>query len=114
MSELCQKAGVTRDTVRFYERKGLLPPAARPFEHNAYKDYDEDHLERLRFIKKLQALGFSLQEIEDALTAMDQDALGSGEKTAALRLKLEEVDHKMIELIRLRRMLQEALAYLEQ
>lgn len=58
---LAKAAGVKSDTVRFYERSGLLPPAART--EAGYRTYDEQALQRLRFIKKAQALGFSLDEV---------------------------------------------------
>jgi DNA-binding transcriptional MerR regulator len=61
IGQLAKAAGVKADTVRFYERTGLLPRAERT--ESGYRTYDEHSLQRLRFIKKAQALGFSLDEI---------------------------------------------------
>lgn len=61
IGELAKAAGVKSDTVRFYERSGLLPAAART--EAGYRTYDARALQRLRFIKKAQALGFSLDEV---------------------------------------------------
>jgi MerR family mercuric resistance operon transcriptional regulator len=58
---LARTAGVGIQTVRFYERKGLLtqPPRSGP----GYRRYDADHLSRIRLIKRAQEFGFSLKEI---------------------------------------------------
>lgn len=61
IGQLAKLAGVKPDTVRFYERTGLLPPAKRT--PAGYRVYGADATQRLRFVKKAQALGFSLEEI---------------------------------------------------
>lgn len=61
IGELAKAAGVKSDTVRFYERSGLLPAPSRT--DAGYRTYNEQSLQRLRFIKKAQALGFTLDEI---------------------------------------------------
>ena len=65
IGELALQGGVKADSVRFYERAGLLPKPER--SSNGYRVYDENALARLRFIKKAQALGFSLEEIRRIL-----------------------------------------------
>lgn len=62
---LAKRAGVGVETVRFYERRGLVRRPARPRE--GFRSYPEDAVERIRFIRNAQALGFTLQEIEDLL-----------------------------------------------
>ncbi|MCO8046106.1 Cd(II)/Pb(II)-responsive transcriptional regulator [Acinetobacter bohemicus] len=62
ISEVAQKAGFSTDTVRFYEKKGLIQPNFRA--SNQYRYYTEDALKRLIFIKRCRALGMSLKEIE--------------------------------------------------
>ena len=70
IGQLARTAGVGIQTVRFYERRGLL---ARPLRlASAYRQYTPDHLKRLRFIKTAQQLGFSLKEIK-ALLALNSD-----------------------------------------
>lgn len=65
IGELAKGAGVKPDTVRFYERNGLLSKPERTAA--GYRVYDKAALQRLRFIKKAQALGFSLDEIQRIL-----------------------------------------------
>jgi len=61
IGELAKAVGVKPDTVRFYERSGLLPRPART--DAGYRTYDQHSLQKLRFIKKAQTLGFSLDEV---------------------------------------------------
>jgi DNA-binding transcriptional MerR regulator len=65
IGEVAQRAGVSAPTVRYYEEIGLLPPARR--STSGYRRYSEDTVEELRFIRKAQALGFSLDEIAEIL-----------------------------------------------
>ncbi|UNK01852.1 MerR family transcriptional regulator [Ralstonia insidiosa] len=67
IGELCKRAGVSRDTVRYYERTGLLDKAAQPHATNTYKRYSEVSLQRIRLIIHAKALGFTLAEISDVI-----------------------------------------------
>lgn len=83
IGKLAKSAGVKTDTVRFYERSGLI---ARPERTAAgYRVYDEAALKRLRFIKKAQALGFSLDEVRRILSF-----LGSGAATCRCVISMAE------------------------
>ncbi|ADB29953.1 transcriptional regulator, MerR family [Kribbella flavida DSM 17836] len=64
-SELAGRAGVNAETLRYYERRGLL--TAPPRISGGYRDYPETMLELLRFIKRTQELGFTLDEVEELL-----------------------------------------------
>lgn len=81
IGELASKAGVTAKTVRYYESIGLLPDPGRTA--SGYRHYDEDALERLRFIRDAQAAGLTLK---DSRTILDMKAAGHGtcEHTQAL------------------------------
>lgn len=81
ISRLARVAGVNVETIRFYEKQGLLP--APPREANGSRRYREEDLERLRFIRQAKDLGFSLSDIhelvqlsqaEDGAAAMPRDA----------------------------------------
>lgn len=61
IGELAERAGVNRETLRYYERRGLLKPKRRT--PSGYRVYDAQAAERLRFIKRAQSVGFSLDEI---------------------------------------------------
>jgi len=93
ISELAQAAGVHIETVRYYERRGLLPkPARRP---SGYRAYPETMVARLRFIKNAQELGFSLAEIEKLL-ALRVDAVTSCvDVRRRAEVKLAEVAQKL-------------------
>jgi MerR family transcriptional regulator, copper efflux regulator len=86
VGKLAMKAGVGIETIRFYERRGLLdPPPRRP---SGYRIYPEGTVPRLQFIRRAQQLGFTLNEIRD-LIALDQD------KTADCGVLLERTGHKI-------------------
>jgi DNA-binding transcriptional MerR regulator len=61
IGELAKRADIKVDTVRYYEKAGLLPPPPR--RPNGYRDYGKLHLERLAFIRHCRALDISLEEI---------------------------------------------------
>ena len=99
ISQLAEQAGVGIDTVRYYERSGLLPePPRRP---SGYREYPPQSLQRLRFIRRAKALGFSLEQIAGLLELSDQ----RGDVEAVKRLaqqRLGEVEAKLLELQRIR------------
>ena len=72
ISEIAQRAGVSADTVRYYEREGLLPPPSR--SASGYREYDERVADRLRFIKGALAFGLRLSEIRELLEIQDRGA----------------------------------------
>lgn len=63
IGQLAQLVGVEKQTIRFYERQGLLPPPNR--QENGYRVYNERHVERLAFIRRCRILGLSLSEIKE-------------------------------------------------
>jgi len=65
IGELAKRGGVNLETVRYYERKGLLPKPPRT--SSGYRAFPADAVRRIRFIKRAQELGFSLREIEELL-----------------------------------------------
>lgn len=100
------RAGVGIDTVRFYERTGLLKKAART--RAGYRLYDEDDIARLRFIRRAKLLGFSLQEIAELLAL--NDGIGLRKSVRAITAqRLKELDSKIKELERMRHTLSKLL-----
>ena len=65
IGDLAARAGVSADTLRYYERRGLLPPSAR--RASGYREYPPDAVRLVRFIKQTQALGFALSEVEELI-----------------------------------------------
>jgi DNA-binding transcriptional MerR regulator len=99
--EAAQRAGVNVETLRYYERRGLLPePARAPGGH---RRYDEDAVRFLRAIKDTQALGFTLAEIEDYLRAVRRGRAPASEALRTrLAAKIDEIDARVAGLRRMR------------
>lgn len=93
IGELAQATGISRDTLRYYEKRGLL--AARRGS-NGYRDYPAEAADWLRYIRTAQALGFTLQEIEADMPLL---AAPAGDSAAALRAalhaKLAEIERRI-------------------
>jgi DNA-binding transcriptional MerR regulator len=100
VSPLAAACGVTADTVRFYERVGLLPPAAR--DGNGYRRYGEAAVERLRFIRRSQQFGLSLDDIRELLTIRDGGRCPCGHANDLLVARLRELDEQIATLTELR------------
>ena len=100
IGELASKAEVNIDTVRYYERQGLLPAPQRL--RSGYRQYEPQDVSRLRFVRRAKALGFTLLEIRDLLElSSHRDKDMAGMKTAAIQ-KLNDVEEKLAELTRIR------------
>lgn len=102
---LAQAAGVKVPTVRYYERRGII--AEPPRTRSGYRQYEQAVVDRIRFIKRAQDLGFALEQIEDLL-ALRVDGPASCETVEeATRAQLDSVESKIRELDRLRAVLRE-------
>ena len=111
IGEVAGKAGVTVDTVRFYERVGVLPAPART--ESGYRDYVPETVERIRLTRELQAIGFTLNEAVDALAAHDTGGATCESERWRLQAVLDRVDAKLTELTALRDRIVEAQAACE-
>ena len=108
IGELASKAGSQPETVRYYERLGLLPPPERT-EGN-YRMYDEGHLERLRFIRNCRAVGMGLGEVQRLLYFRDRPELACHEINQLLDTHIAKVGEQFRELRRLEKYLLELRA----
>ncbi len=90
IGDIAKAAGVTTSRIRFYERRGIIAPAARGA--NGYRDYPENLVAILRFIEQAQGLGFSLKEIASVELAEGPHPISCTEAVALLSQKLEAVD----------------------
>jgi DNA-binding transcriptional MerR regulator len=106
IGEIAGQAGVTVDTVRFYERVGVLAPPART--ESGYRDYEPDTVERIRLTRELQAIGFTLNDAVSALAAHDAGGATCESERWRLDAVLARVDAKLAELTALRRRITEA------
>lgn len=99
IGRLAEAAGVGVQTVRFYERRGLLAQPRR--DGSAYRRYTSDHLTRIRFIRKAQKLGFSLKEIETLLGMNAASGTTCADVKKEADRKVEEIASKIRDLERM-------------
>ena len=101
IGEFARRAGVGIDTVRYYERKGVLP---RPIRQGTgdYRQYNADDLARLSFIRRAKSLGFTLSEITELLSLSSQRGADMASMREAANAKLVTVNDKLGELERIR------------
>jgi MerR family mercuric resistance operon transcriptional regulator len=102
IGELASRSGLSRDTIRFYERESLLPQPQRT--PAGYRLYSPDVISRLLFIKQAQAIGFSLTEIRDLLDGY-HDESECRHVAALIGQKIAELDQKVRAIQALRAML---------
>lgn len=100
ISRLAREAGVGIDTVRYYERAGLLPEPPR--RASGYRDFPVATVQRLNFIRRAKALGFSLEEIRGLLQLSADSGRGVAGVKASAEAKLRVVDERIAELQRMR------------
>ena len=98
IGQLAKRGGVGIDTVRYYERNGLLAPRDRLT--SGYRRYGELEVARLRFIRRAQALGFTLKEIKELLALSAQRDVGRVKRSA--QAKLRDVETRIADLVRVR------------
>ncbi|MBE1588911.1 MerR family transcriptional regulator [Nonomuraea angiospora] len=101
IGQVAGEAGVSVDTVRFYERRGVLPAAER--RPSGYRIFDPSAVERIRFAKGLQELGFTLDEVVDALAAHDAGGTTCESERWRLEAVVDRIEAKMAELAEARR-----------
>jgi len=100
IGELARRAGVNVQTVRYYERRGLLPEPDRT--PSGYRDYTDVTLDRLRFIRRAQELGFTLSEIGELLVLrLDPHTTAAAVKARA-ESKIADVDRRIHDLQRIK------------
>jgi MerR family transcriptional regulator, copper efflux regulator len=104
-----REAGVGVETIRFYERKGLIRQPLKPTD-GGYRSYPDETVEKIRFIRKGQELGFSLREIQDLLSIQADPAADSSVVRSKAVSKLEEVQNKIAQLIHIRETLESIIA----
>jgi len=110
---LAERCGVSRDTLRFYERERLLSPPRR--SGSGYRLYEEAHVARVRFIRRAQATGLTLDDIRELLRVQKLGTPETCRRVAArLRERVEVLDRKIAELRAFRRELAQALAQCEE
>ena len=95
---IARKAGVGVETVRFYEKKGLIAKPRKPMR--SFRDYPADTARRIRFIRQAQEVGFSLAEIAELLALSADPGADCADVRARAKAKLDEVTAKIANLDR--------------
>lgn len=101
IGELARRTGCAVETIRYYERIGVLPAPTR--SASGYRRYGDDHLKRLLFVRRCRDLGFSLEAIARQLALADKKDLSCCEVDAMAQLQLTEVRRKIADLQALER-----------
>ena len=100
VSKLAEEVGTSADTVRYYERIGLLPQTER--SNSGYRLYGDEAVERLRFIKRAQRFGLRLEAIGELLDIRQRGLCPCGHTRRLLEDRVQELDEEMASLARLR------------
>jgi MerR family mercuric resistance operon transcriptional regulator len=108
IGDVAKLSGVGIETLRFYEKQGLLSHATRT--HSGYRLYNQEVLERLEFIKRAQVLGFTLAEIAHLIKEKALGISPCSDVREIVRRRLAELDERMSEMRRYRKELAAALA----
>lgn len=93
-------AGVSTDTLRHYERLGVLPATHR--SQNGYRQYPPEALDRVRLVQRALAVGFTLTELARILKSRDKGGIPCREVRALAETKLRDIEARLLELISLR------------
>ena len=101
IGELAGQAGLTVKTIRFYEHAGVLPEACRL--PSGYRDYDDNALTRLRFVKAAQAAGLTLAAIRQIIAVREDHGPPCLHVTALLDAHATDLDRRIAELVSVRR-----------
>jgi MerR family copper efflux transcriptional regulator len=100
IGKVARRAGVGVETVRFYQREGLIEEPPRP--ESGWRHYPEEVVSRLRFIRRAQDLGFSLKEIDELISLQLDPAADRGDVKARAEAKITEIEEKIRDLSRMK------------
>jgi len=95
IGELSKRTGFSHDTIRFYEKKGLIDVKRKERRDNNYKEYSEAVYERLVLIKTIKGLGFTLNEIDEFIEAWGEESATCSNLTSHLTDKINRVDEQI-------------------
>lgn len=108
IGEFARRVGVPIDTVRYYERNGLLPPPPR--RASGYRDFDDSDVTRLRFVLRAKSLGFSLAEVRELAVLADAHG-GDIQHIRSIAVeRLTHIEQRIAELVRVRDALRDVVA----
>ena len=103
IGQLAQEAQVNVETIRYYERRGLVPEPSR--RESGYRQYERDDIARIRFIKRAQGLGFTLQEIAELLDLRVDPGTTCADIKVQAEMKITDIAEKIQVLQRMKKVL---------
>jgi DNA-binding transcriptional MerR regulator len=109
IGELVERTGLTKDTIRFYEKKGLIALDRKSRRENNYKEYSEQVLDKLMLIRKLKDMGFTLNEIDTFLELWREEDASCNNLKFTLENKINLINEQMQRLIELKNRLTDSL-----
>jgi len=107
IGELARTTGTKAETIRYYEREGILPAADRTDSN--YRDYSDEHLATLTFVRRARELGFSMAQVRELLALSDHDDKPCEDVDQLVQRQLLEVKRKISDLSALHDELQQML-----
>ncbi|EMY68625.1 MerR family transcriptional regulator [Leptospira vanthielii] len=102
IGEIVKKTGISRDTIRFYEKEGLFKNCLIIRKDNNYKEYSSDVLEQLQLIHTLRKLNFSLSEINNLTRIRNPNLLDCNDLSKSLNKNIEIIDAQINSLLKLK------------
>ena len=108
IGELSKRTGCIIETIRYYERIGVMP--APPRTAGGHRIYDRDHLKRLNFVRRARALGFTLDQVRGLLALADERETSCAEVEKLARAQLDQVRARIDDLGRMEAVLDEMVA----
>ncbi|NCT93042.1 MAG: MerR family transcriptional regulator [Chitinophagaceae bacterium] len=105
IGELSNRSGLSRDTIRFYEKEGYIKVGRRERRVNNYKEYSEATLKRLLLFNKIKSYGFTLNESAEIISLLESNLGTCNQISKAADRKIEVIDKKIQELLTLKTLL---------
>jgi DNA-binding transcriptional MerR regulator len=105
IGELSKRTGLSRDTIRFYEKQGLIKLGRRERRVNNYKEYSDSVLRRLLLFKKIKSYGFTLNESAEIISLLDANLASCGIIGEMANDKIKVIDNKIAELTELKKLI---------
>lgn len=113
IGEIVNKTNLSKDTIRFYEKKGLIKVERTDSEWNNYKNYNEETLHKLLLIKKAKGFGFTLNEIAEILELFDKNNATCEVMAIKIKEKVDKIDKKIKDLNEIKMMIFDKMENIE-
>jgi MerR family transcriptional regulator, copper efflux regulator len=114
IGELSAKTGLSKDTIRFYEKLGLIRAGERKAGTRIYKEFSVGTVNRLGLIQRAKKLGFKLSEMKQTLDSWENGVLSTEDKIQIIQQKVTQVDRQVAQLEEIKAYLVGKLVYLKQ